>query len=79
MMEAKRHIEPHRPVFALVGCKVDLVSGGNKNGAHREVSCEEARAFAEQNGMFFLFVCNFFLNISFVLQLDVYKFRSSSR
>lgn len=52
MMEAKRHIEPHRPVFALVGCKVDLVGSGNKNGARREVSCEEARAFAEQNGKF---------------------------
>lgn len=24
MMEAKRHIEPHRPVFALTGCKLDL-------------------------------------------------------
>lgn len=34
MMEAKRHIEPHRPVFALTGCKLDLVS----NGARREVS-----------------------------------------
>lgn len=50
MMEAKRHIEPHRPVFALVGCKVDLVGTDNKNGARREVSCEEARMFAEENG-----------------------------
>lgn len=50
MMEAKRHIEPHRPVFALVGCKVDLVDKDNKNGARREVSCEEARMFAEENG-----------------------------
>lgn len=57
MMEAKRHIEPHRPVFALVGCKVDLVGSDNKNGARREVSCEEARMFAEENG-----ICFFFLN-----------------
>lgn len=47
MMEARRHIEPHRPVFALVGCKLDLVSSGGR----REVTREEARAFAEQNGM----------------------------
>lgn len=47
MMEARRSIEPHRPVFALVGCKLDLVA----NGARREVSKEEARAFAEQNGV----------------------------
>lgn len=26
MNDAKRHIEPHRPVFVLVGCKLDLVS-----------------------------------------------------
>lgn len=57
MMEAKRHIEPHRPVFALVGCKVDLVDKDNKNGARREVSCEEARMFAEENG-------NVFINLS---------------
>lgn len=50
MMEAKRHIEPHRPVFALTGCKLDLVS----NGAQREVSRDEAKAFAEQNGLFFV-------------------------
>lgn len=50
MMEAKRHIEPHRPVFALTGCKLDLVS----NGAQREVSRDEAKAFADQNGLFFV-------------------------
>lgn len=50
MMEAKRHIEPHRPVFALTGCKLDLVS----NGARREVSRDEAKSFAEQNGLFFV-------------------------
>lgn len=42
--------EPHRPVFALTGCKLDLVS----NGARREVSKDEAKAFAEQNGLFFV-------------------------
>lgn len=47
MMEARRHIEPHRPVFALVGCKLDLVSSGGR----RDVTREEAQAFAEQNGM----------------------------
>jgi Ras-related protein Rab-39B len=50
MMEAKRHIEPHRPVFGLVGCKLDLV----KNGGKRQVSVEEARSFAEQNGLLFV-------------------------
>lgn len=66
MMEAKRHIEPHRPVFALVGCKVDLVGTDNKNGARREVTCEEARMFAEENGelfncftICFLFSCQY--------------------
>ncbi|XP_018327668.1 ras-related protein Rab-39B [Agrilus planipennis] len=44
MSEAKRHIEPHRPVFALVGCKLDLVN----NGGRREVSKEEAKSFADQ-------------------------------
>nr|CAI5858448.1 unnamed protein product [Callosobruchus analis] len=42
MAEARRHIEPHRPVFALVGCKLDLVA----NGGQREVSKEEAKHFA---------------------------------
>nr|CAH7764143.1 unnamed protein product [Callosobruchus chinensis] len=42
MTEARRHIEPHRPVFALVGCKLDLVA----NGGQREVSKEEAKHFA---------------------------------
>lgn len=49
-MEAKRHIEPHRPVFALTGCKLDLVS----TGARREVSKDEAKTFAEQNGLLFV-------------------------
>lgn len=43
-------LEPHRPVFALTGCKFDLVS----NGARREVSQDEAKAFADQNGLFFV-------------------------
>lgn len=50
MMEAKRHIEPHRPVFALVGCKIDLAGSDSKNGARRQVTLEEAQQFAEQNG-----------------------------
>lgn len=48
MQEARRHIEPHRPVFALVGCKLDLVNSGGQ----REVSKEEAKAFADQHGIF---------------------------
>lgn len=46
MMEARRQIKPHWPVLALVGCKLDLVSSGR-----REVTQEEAQAFAEQNGL----------------------------
>jgi len=48
MLEAKRHIEPHRPVFALVGCKLDLV----RAGAAREVSEDEVKAFAEKHDLF---------------------------
>lgn len=44
MMEARRHIEPHQPVFVLVGCKLDLAETGA-----RQVSTEEAKAFSEQN------------------------------
>lgn len=50
MMEAKRHIEPHRPVFALVGCKLDLVSDGGR----RQVSVKEAQQFAETHGLHFV-------------------------
>lgn len=50
MSEAKRHIDPHRPVFALVGCKADLIG----NGGQREVSKEEAKAFADNSGLFFI-------------------------
>ncbi|KAF6212694.1 hypothetical protein GE061_013220 [Apolygus lucorum] len=48
MTEAKRYIEPHNPVFALVGCKLDLV----RAGAAREVTEEEAKAFAQRHGIF---------------------------
>lgn len=47
MMEARRHIDPHEPVFVLVGCKLDLAQKGE-----REISSEEAKAFADQHGMF---------------------------
>jgi Ras-related protein Rab-39B len=50
LLEAKRHIEPYRPVFALVGCKLDLV----KNGENREVSVEEAKTFAEQHELIYV-------------------------
>jgi len=48
MTDAKRHIEPHTPVFGLVGCKLDLISSGSP----REVTLEEAQAFAQKNGIF---------------------------
>ena len=37
-------------MFALTGCKLDLVS----NDARREVSKDEAKAFAEQHGLYFV-------------------------
>ena len=46
MMEAKRHIEPHKAVFLLVGCKLDLAGDSPRN---REVTTEEARRFAESH------------------------------
>lgn len=48
MMEAKRHIEPHRPVFALVGCKLDLI----RSGAVKEVTEDEVKAFASQHDLY---------------------------
>jgi len=48
MNEAKRHIEPHKAVFIVVGCKRDIASENAKN---REVSEEEARAFAHFNNL----------------------------
>jgi len=50
MSEAKRHIEPHKAVFVLVGCKYDIAKN-DKTGNVREVSIEEAREFAETNGI----------------------------
>ena len=46
MAEAKRHIEPHKAAFILVGCKRDIASQEAEN---REVSEEEARAWAQFN------------------------------
>lgn len=43
MNEAKRHIEPHKPAFVLVGCKMDLASFSGC----RAVELEEAKAFAK--------------------------------
>ena len=43
MLEAKKHIEPHKAVFILVGCKRDIASD---NASNREVSEDEARALA---------------------------------
>jgi len=47
MTEAKYHIEPHRAVFILVGCKLDLKD-------QREVPEDEARSFAEFHEMPFI-------------------------
>jgi len=48
MNEAKKHIEPHKAVFIVVGCKRDIASENAKN---REVSEDEARAFAHFNNL----------------------------
>jgi len=40
LYEARRHIEPHKAVFHLVGCKCDMETS-------REVSYEEAQQFAD--------------------------------
>lgn len=47
LYEAKRHIEPHKAVFQLVGCKCDMDSD-------REVTREEAQQFADFYNMYFL-------------------------
>jgi len=47
MTEARYHIEPHRAVFILVGCKLDLQD-------QRQVPVDEARRFAESNDMSFI-------------------------
>jgi Ras-related protein Rab-39B len=49
LMEAKRHIEPHKATFILVGCKRDIAQEG-----YREVSVEEAQALAEYHQISFL-------------------------
>ena len=51
MSEAKKHIEPHKAVFILVGCKRDIAEAAKGN---REVSEDEARAFAASNKMSFV-------------------------
>ncbi|TRY77483.1 hypothetical protein TCAL_07406 [Tigriopus californicus] len=51
LMEARRHIEPYRAVFILVGCKLDLV---HENRNNREVTTEEARRFAEMHKIGFV-------------------------
>ncbi len=51
MSEAKKHIEPHKAVFILVGCKRDIAEAASQN---REVSEDDARAFALQNKMNFV-------------------------
>lgn len=48
MSEAKRHIEPHKAAFILVGCKKDIASEAAEN---REVSEEEARAWAQSQNI----------------------------
>jgi len=50
MMEAERHIKPNRPVFALVGCKLDLADESGR----REVRTEDAQEFAKQHGLYFV-------------------------
>lgn len=51
MSEAKRHIEPHKAAFILVGCKRDIATDDPRN---REVSEDEARAWAEFNNIPFV-------------------------
>ena len=50
MTEAKRYIEPHKAVFVLVGCKHDLANN-DPTGNVREVSEQEAKDFADSNGV----------------------------
>jgi len=49
MSEAKSHIEPLRPVFLLIGCKLDLADEGR-----RQVTTEEAFNFSARMGIHFL-------------------------
>ncbi len=50
--EAKRHIEPFKASFVLVGCKRDLAEADNGNS--REVCYEEAKRFADFRQMPFV-------------------------
>ena len=47
MAEAKRYIEPFRPVFLLVGCKLDLA-------AQRQVGMEEVFDYGAAHGIHFI-------------------------
>jgi len=49
MTEAKTHIEPFRPVFLLLGCKLDLADEGQ-----RQVTTEEAFNFSARMGIHFV-------------------------
>jgi Ras-related protein Rab-39B len=51
MIEARRHIEPHKAVFIMVGCKRDIAEEDAKN---REVSEDEARTYANFNNIAFV-------------------------
>jgi len=51
MNEACRHIDPHHPVFVLVGCKLDLIK---EQPNDREVTTKEAEQFAQKHGIQFL-------------------------
>eukprot|EP00096_Caligus_rogercresseyi_P006898 TRINITY_DN2390_c0_g1_i2.p1 TRINITY_DN2390_c0_g1~~TRINITY_DN2390_c0_g1_i2.p1 ORF type:complete len:181 (+),score=51.91 TRINITY_DN2390_c0_g1_i2:225-767(+) len=51
MAEARKHMEPNKSVFILVGCKLDI---SETNPGSREVPTEEARTFAELHGLQFL-------------------------
>ncbi|QQP50842.1 Ras-related protein Rab-39B [Caligus rogercresseyi] len=48
---ARKHMEPNKSVFILVGCKLDI---SETNPGSREVPTEEARTFAELHGLQFL-------------------------
>lgn len=52
MSEAKKHIEPHKAVFILVGTKYDLTQRGQLG--EREVGYEEGRSLADTHGIPFL-------------------------
>ena len=49
LQEAKRHIEPHKATFILVGCKSDLAVDNN-----REVTTDQAQSLADYHNIPFL-------------------------